>query len=105
VTAENPLVGPGERLLVRRGTKTEIRPGVWRLRGLCRNRSKQWQPAAAQPHRTSGVRAVERELARSLTEAEAGVYALAFEAGDRQAAEVLGALFPGEPVSDRAESR
>ena len=55
-----------------RGTKTEIRPGVWRLRAL-----SAYDPATGNPRQLSrtvrgGARVAERELARFVAEVEAG---------------------------------
>jgi hypothetical protein len=71
-TGENPLVGPRERLLVARGTKTEIRPGVWRLRVFVGTDPTSGNPRQLSRTVRGGVRAAERELARFVTEAEAG---------------------------------
>ena len=55
-----------------RGTKSEVRPGVWRLRVFVGT-----DPATGHPRQLSrtvrgGVRVAERELARFVTEAQAG---------------------------------
>jgi hypothetical protein len=57
---------------VTRGTKAETRPGVWRLRAVAG-----YDPATGNPRQLSrtvrgGVRVAERELARFVSEAEAG---------------------------------
>jgi integrase len=51
------------------------------------------------------VRAVAGRLGHADASTTLRIYAHAFEARDRQAAELLGALLPGEPVSDQAQSR
>jgi integrase len=51
------------------------------------------------------VRTVAGRLGHADASTTLRIYAHAFEARDRQAAEVLGALLPGEPVLDQAESR
>jgi integrase len=51
------------------------------------------------------VRTVAGRLGHADASTTLRIYAHAFEARDRQAAELLGALVPGEPVSEQAEGR
>ena len=61
-----------ESVLVARGTKTEIRPGVWRLHAIAGYDGATGNPRQLSRTVTGGTQVVERELARFVAEVEAG---------------------------------